>query len=325
MNPAFSILVPVHKYDSYFVQMINSMEKNFDNQDSECLLVLNGRAISFKSEIENLAKTYNSSIRVIEFPDKDLPSILNFGLNECKNEVIVRMDSDDIMCTNRAAKLATQLYLDKSLVLVYSNIRVIDSSGKTKRVLKFDLESDKIKERLRFGNTIPHPAVAFRKSDVLSAGGYRSLYPHAEDYDLWRRLESIGEFKCVNEILLGYRIHKNQISTAHLAVQDISTLDIVIDNEISKSNLVQEIDFAKDKVAVCSLRARIIANFGIQSTEGRFPNSKESLDVYAEVLIRRVLARYPSIGWQGIRFLILAAIINPNKIINRVVSLSRKH
>ena len=304
--------------------MINSIEKNFDNQDSECLLVLNGQAISFKSEIENLAKTHNSLIRVIEFHGNDLPGILNFGLNECKNEVIVRMDSDDIMCTNRAAKLATQLYLSKSLVLVFSNIRVIDPSGKTKRVIKFDLESDKIKERLHFGNTIPHPAVAFRKSDVLGAGGYRSLYPHAEDYDLWRRLESIGEFKCLDEILLEYRIHKSQISTTHLAVQDVSTLDIVIDGEISKSNLIQEIDFAKDRVSIHSLRARIIGKFGIQSAEGRFPNSKESLDLYAEVLIRRVLARYPLIGLQGIRYLILAAVINPNKLINRVISLSRK-
>ena len=108
MNPAFSILVPVHKFDNYFVEMIHSLEKNFDNQDSECLLVLNGEAISFKSEIENLAKIHNSLIRVIEFPSNDLPRILNFGLNECKNELIVRMDSDDIMCINRAAKLATQ-------------------------------------------------------------------------------------------------------------------------------------------------------------------------------------------------------------------------
>jgi hypothetical protein len=126
MNPAYSILVPVHKFDSFFVEMINSLEKNFDNQDSECLLILNGEAISFKSEIENLAKTHNSLIRVIEFPSNDLPRILNFGLNECKNELIVRMDSDDIMCMNRAPKLAKQLYLNQNLVLVYSNIRVID-------------------------------------------------------------------------------------------------------------------------------------------------------------------------------------------------------
>ena len=324
MNPAFSILVPVHKFDNYFVEMIHSLEKNFDNQDSECLLVLNGEAISFKSEIENLAKIHNSLIRVIEFPSNDLPRILNFGLNECKNELIVRMDSDDIMCINRAAKLATQLDLNQNLVLVYSNIRVIDSSGQIKRVLKFDLQSDKIKERLHFGNTIPHPAVAFRKSEVLSVGGYRSLYPYAEDYDLWRRLESIGEFKCVDEILLEYRIHKNQISTSHLAIQDVSTLDIVIDNEISNSNLSEEIDFVRDRVLIRSFRGKLVAKFGILSAEGHFPNSKEGLDLYAEVLIRRVLARYPLIGLQGIRFLILAALINPEKLINRVLSLSRK-
>ncbi len=54
-------------------------------------------------------------------------------------------------------------------------------------------------------NCLYHPSVALRRSVVLAAGGYRSEFKNAEDYELWLRLSREHDLANVPEPLLRYR------------------------------------------------------------------------------------------------------------------------
>jgi hypothetical protein len=58
-------------------------------------------------------------------------------------------------------------------------------------------------------------------------GGYRSLCTNgrvdlAEDFDLWLRLAKVGEIHNLDETVLFYRQHPNQISTLHTPTQNFA-------------------------------------------------------------------------------------------------------
>ncbi len=324
MNPAYSIVIPVHKYNDHFLSMLNSLDKVFQNPNSECLLILNGDALKSSEEIRKVSFGHNPSIKVYELKENSLPDILNFGLEKSQNEIIIRMDSDDMMNPNRAPRLAEELFSNSEVTLVFSHVEIIDEKGTPQGIVKFAEESEKIKSRLRFGNAIPHPAVAYRRSDVLKAGGYRDLYPYAEDYDLWRRLEAFGKFKCIPEVLLRYRIHGTQISSKNIRDQDVATLDIVLEQEILNGNLIEAIDLTKSSKASPLLKRKLLAIAGIKSSRGYFPLSVKGFEVYTEVLLRRFVARKPGIDWQGMRYFFTAALLNPKILIIKLATLRRK-
>ena len=131
---------------------------------------------------------------------------LNEGLKHCSNELVARMDTDDICFFERFEKQVkfmsgnhdidiSSAWLEEFQGTIY-NIRSI------KKVPKLHHEiSSYIKSR----NPLNHPAVIFRKSSVEKAGGYQH-FPLFEDYYLWARMFANGaKFGNIQECLLHFR------------------------------------------------------------------------------------------------------------------------
>jgi hypothetical protein len=65
-----------------------------------------------------------------------------------------------------------------------------------------------------------HPSVVLRKNVLEDYQiEYESSYLHAEDYALWIKLSKLGKFHNINQVLLNYRIHEEQISSKFLDFQ----------------------------------------------------------------------------------------------------------
>lgn len=321
MDVSSSVLIPVHKVDDYFFEMINSLLDNSQMNKVEFVFVINGSALKQEETIKIALRKLNLNFKVVKTDSENLPEILNIGLSKCGSDLVVRMDSDDVMRGLRVENLVSLLIQNPKCALVFSDICVIDENSKPLRTLRLPDTSEEIKTKLRFGNALPHPAVAFRKSMVLSAGGYRNTFPHAEDYDLWRRLERFGTFEKVDKVLLDYRIHSSQISSQFLKVQDESTWQIVFENEILNGNLKLDIDFGTIASGYGRLRFFFASKFGIAPMRGFFPHSKKYFLIESEVLIRRAIARLPHIWFRGLSFLFLAFVLSPSTFVKRVVKL----
>ena len=131
---------------------------------------------------------------------------LDVGLMNCRNDLVARMDADDISLPERCEKLLDLFETNPKLALAGTNIdefydepeRVVSS-----RVVPSDYEG--IRKFIRRRSPFNHPTVMFRKSEVLRCGGYGKMR-RKQDYDLFARMLNMDCFALnINESLLLFR------------------------------------------------------------------------------------------------------------------------
>lgn len=135
---------------------------------------------------------------------------LRAGVPECKNELIARMDTDDISREDRFEKQLYEFGIDSSLDICGSNISEFEGDINNivahRIVPATDAEIKKYQKRRDGFN---HVTVVFKKSAVLAAGNYQSC-PLMEDTLLWVNMFLNG-VKCKNimDSLVYVRIGKD--------------------------------------------------------------------------------------------------------------------
>lgn len=151
----------------------------------------------------------NKKIKLIENENnKGLAYTLNHCLKEAEGEYIARMDSDDYSHSDRIEKQVQILDNNKKIGLVNCNVNVFDETGiyNERRYSEVITKTNFLKN-----NPIIHPAVMFRKSEVMKVNGYRDIKKtlRNEDYDLFMRMFANGTKMCtIQEKIFDFREDK---------------------------------------------------------------------------------------------------------------------
>lgn len=111
---------------------------------------------------------------------------LAYGLNIVTNDVVARMDADDIACPTRFAKQIAAMESNKTLAIVGGQVIEFSSDSQQETLRMVPETLSEIRQFARKRSPFNHPAVMLRKSLILSAGGYQH-FPNFEDYHLWIR------------------------------------------------------------------------------------------------------------------------------------------
>ena len=142
----------------------------------------------------------------------------NKGISMCTNEIIFRMDSDDIMSHNR---IETQLQFMKNTpdcVICGSNIQFFHVNNENQKIrgqttnhpLILTWDQYKIVKSHWFMN---HPSICYKKSAVLSVGNYGLENLLGEDLELELKiLKKYGKIYNIFDNLIFYRIHSEQMT-----------------------------------------------------------------------------------------------------------------
>lgn len=147
--------------------------------------------------------------------NRGLSFCLHQGLLLCSNEIVFRMDSDDIMINNRIITQLNFMNNNPNCVLCGSNmisfIKNKSEIGRSNHPYLLTWNEYKTKKSDWIMN---HPTLCFKKSAVLSVGNYRKdLKMPFEDLDLELRiLKKYNTVYNIQEPLLLYRTHENQVS-----------------------------------------------------------------------------------------------------------------
>lgn len=132
---------------------------------------------------------------------------LNLGLEKCKNELVARMDSDDISVPLRCELQLKAFQADKKLGIVggYISEFVFDENNIIgKRIVP--IQDSEIKNYIKKRCPLNHVTVMFKKSKVYEAGNYCDWFWN-EDYYLWIRMYEIGcKFGNIPEVLVNVRV-----------------------------------------------------------------------------------------------------------------------
>lgn len=128
---------------------------------------------------------------------------LGAGLTECQNELVARMDSDDICVPHRFEKQLAYLEEHPNTAVLGAAIGEFAADpNAVSAIRQLPPGGPQLRSFAKFRNPLNHMTVIFRKSAVLAAGGYRE-FPGLEDYDLWVRMLTRGmEIRNLSEILV---------------------------------------------------------------------------------------------------------------------------
>ena len=196
----YSVLMSVYYKENpeWFKTSIESMI-NQTVPTNDFVLIEDGELTEQLNEIvSEYSKKYPDIFRVVKLEKNvGLGPALAIGVKECKNELIARMDSDDISIKNRCEKQLKKFQDNPELDICGSSIAEFTGSIDNVRAYRVLPESnDEIQKYARRRNPFGHPSIMFKKSKVLEAGNYRSYYL-CEDYDMWVRMIEHGA-KCYN-------------------------------------------------------------------------------------------------------------------------------
>lgn len=190
----FSVLMSIY-YKENPIFLSEALESVFSQtiKPDEVVLVEDGKLTDeLDSVINDFSKKY-SSLRIIKFDNnRGLGEALNDGLKECKNELVFRMDTDDICRNDRFEIQLKYMEENPSVDVVGSNIFEFKNNiNENMRKKNMPSESE-INTYIKKRNPINHMTVCFKKSAVIECGGYKPML-YLEDYFLWVRMIEKGK------------------------------------------------------------------------------------------------------------------------------------
>ena len=205
----FSVLMSVYYKEnpSWFKTALDSVI-NQTLQPNEIVLIEDGKLTDeLYKVIEKYKNQYSNLFKIIPLEkNSGLGEALRIGVLNCSNELIARMDTDDIAKNDRFKK-QIQFFQE------YPNVDLVGSW-----ISEFEDEPDKIisyrqlpiehQEIYKFGQfrcPVNHMTVMYRKDAVLKAGNYQT-FKNIEDYYLWGRMLKQGAvFANIPECLVNVR------------------------------------------------------------------------------------------------------------------------
>ena len=202
----------VYKNDNpeYFELALKSMLKQTKMPD-EIVLVKDGLVPdSIQKVIDKLDLKYPDIINQIQLSKNvGLGLALNEGIKQCKNELIARMDADDISMPSRFEKQMEAYEKEPALDIVGCPVlEFVDNPHNIVGKRKVPLENSEIHRFCRKRDPFNHPTVMYKKSSVEAIGGYGDLRKN-QDTDLWIKMLSNGAYcKNIDEYLLRFRFDK---------------------------------------------------------------------------------------------------------------------
>lgn len=189
----YSVLITVYKKDNpeYFRQSLSSMLTQSVMPD-EVVVVTDGPITkSLQSVIDELDTKYPQVINEVKLKENvGLGTALKIGVPKCKNELIARMDSDDISLPDRCKLQLYAFAQNPHLDIVGYSIK--EFSGSPDNIVgerRVPESNDAIYKFAKLRDPFNHPTVMFRKSKVLSSGNYGD-YRKNQDSDLWIKMLS---------------------------------------------------------------------------------------------------------------------------------------
>lgn len=211
----YSVLMSLYKNEKveYLDKSIMSMLSQTVVPD-EIVIVKDGPLTKeLEDTLNNYLNSYPNLFKII--PSKEnlgLGLALNLGLCNCKNELVARMDTDDISLPTRCEKQLKKFNENKNLGIVGT---MIDEFSKDESNIvssrKVPITYDEIYKFSKRRSPFNHPTVMYKKSLVLEVGGYKD-FKKCQDFNLFGRMLQNGiKAENIPESLLLFRAGDNFI------------------------------------------------------------------------------------------------------------------
>jgi hypothetical protein len=222
--PAVSVLLPVFNGGDRVALAVESILcQTFD--DFEMVIVDDG---STDQTSEVLASyTADERVRLIRNDSNiGLVASLNRGLRECRAELVARIDDDDTALSTRLERQVAVFGSFPATVLCGTAYERVDSSGSVIRSASPPLTQGGLMIKMLTQNRLCHSSVMFRRQAVLDIKGYDPGWFPVEDFELWWRLLTVGEYRTVPTVEVRYLENNDGVSATSSEMQQAKVMSL---------------------------------------------------------------------------------------------------
>jgi len=215
-KPLVTIYMPCFNCESYVVESIESAL----NQSYKKIEICVHDDGSTDNTLKIIKKKYrfNRKVKISSGKNGGIGHASNSSINNGSGELILQLDSDDILHPRAIEKLLPMM--EKNTVCAYGSFIRINPDGK-----KIDDGWDwpiYTRPRLLRSMIVHHPRL-FRRDAWEHIGGFDESLENAVDYDFFLRLSELGGMEHLGEKLYSYRIHQASTSQDKVDIQTKNT------------------------------------------------------------------------------------------------------
>lgn len=209
----YSVLMSVYAKESpdFFEESIKSMLSQTLFPDQIVLVKDGPLTEELDLVIDKFVEQYPTLFTIVTLNENiGLGKALDEGLKYCRNELVARMDTDDISLPNRCKEQVEMFINDPELSLVGTMIdEFYDEPENIVSSRIVPTEHEDIEKFIKRRSPFNHPTVMFKKKAVIDAGGY-GKFRRKQDLDLFSRMVNKG-FKTanINKSLLLFRSNED--------------------------------------------------------------------------------------------------------------------
>jgi GT2 family glycosyltransferase len=206
---------------SYVKECLDSIKAQEGYFNMEIIWINDGSDELNTKLLKSYLKTFKNSCRFTTViyaennGNKGIGQTLNSGVRMCNYDLIIKMDSDDIMFKNR---IITQFnYMNENPHVMICGSQIICFKDNINNVINMtshpSITWDEYREKKSHWIS-NHPSLCYRKEAILAAGNYdKEKSRMTADFELTlRMLKKHGYLHNLSEPLLYYRLHDNQVT-----------------------------------------------------------------------------------------------------------------
>ena len=211
-NPIIDVVIPVFNGAETVESAVASIQAQ-TVRDIRIIVVNDGSTDGTRAIVERLAAA-DGRIVLINRSNGGIVDALNAGLAACTADLVARHDADDLAVPDRFEKQLAWLQGHPECSAVSGSVIHIDEAGRELGPLTGPDSPDRA-DPLAYPQQEPyliHPFLMMRRAAAEAVGGYRHVF-HAEDTDLYWRLQEAGQLANMPDLLGRCRIHGQSVTS----------------------------------------------------------------------------------------------------------------
>jgi glycosyltransferase involved in cell wall biosynthesis len=293
-----SVVIPTYNNAAYITQALDSVfAQSFD--DYEVIVVDDGST----DDTRDVLKRYGSRLHYVFQKNQGLAVARNTGLGLATRDYVTYLDADDIWREDNLRVKAEVLRAHPHLGGVFSEFLIFDETGVrhargTRQLFPFfdrtgrefgdvfaerdtvalpaggraDVYLGKVFDSLFWGNFILPTSMVFSRARAQQVGEFRAELRTQQDYEYWLRFTQRHPLAFVDEVLVEYRRHANQL-TDHSRIENVflAVHRIIDQYEEYFSQMGRTREYARRKAGLQTELAKVYIR------QGRLPEARARL------------------------------------------------
>ena len=247
-------------------------------RDIRILVINDGSTDATRPIVERLAAA-DPRVVLLNRANGGIVDALNAGLAACRADIVARHDADDLAHPERFARQLAYLRAHPDCAAVSGAFRQIDEAGRPLGPVQH-LPSPELANLDWYPQREPyllHPFLMMRRAAAEAVGGYRHVF-HAEDTDLFWRLQERGRLVNMPDLLGDYRIHTQSVTGVSVVNGRISALNSQLAGLSAMRRRAGRADLAFPKSALAGYQeARSLAGIIALGSRGLDPDEAQRL------------------------------------------------